>query len=97
MVEKLAWKAKWGRAADLPLPFPSPGRSGRFSRRREKTEIETLDVGNAHRASKAIRAVRDNFSISMTSKTDPRGPCLGCMVAWIENRIFLRHRRPAFQ
>jgi len=37
------WKAKWGRAADLALPFPSR-RHGRFNRRRGKIKIEIIDV-----------------------------------------------------
>src|SRR5712692_8548463 len=44
MGEKSVWKAKWGRAADLPLPSPLSRRSRRFSRRREKTEVEPGEV-----------------------------------------------------
>src|ERR1035437_6614116 len=52
MAENSVWKAKWGRAADLALPFPSR-RPGRFNRRREKTKIEALDVRDAQRAAKS--------------------------------------------
>src|ERR1017187_2700336 len=52
MAENSVWKAKWGRAADLALPFPSR-RPGRFNRRREKTKIEALDVRDARRAAKS--------------------------------------------
>src|ERR1035437_7939979 len=52
MAENSVWKAKWGGAADLALPFPSR-RPGRFNRRREKTKIEALDVRDAQRAAKS--------------------------------------------
>src|SRR5712692_7802726 len=60
MGEKSVWKAKWERAADLPLPSPLSS-SRRFSRRREKTEIEP---GEAH-------ACRVNF-VNAKLVLDPR-------------------------